>query len=183
MHQLSYQYRIYIAAAIFAVFAVVVVVFGYGFFDSRNEALAEQAAVTKQAYENAQAEQKSYEQGKRDLATLEKKDLKPLELFSQDVTVVDKIADLEAKAKAEQISFTLQVSGTRSDAAPLPGTISSLLIVPYTMNVAGSYEQVLRFLERVEHVNFATSVKGITISAQKGNQVRALITAEFYIQK
>jgi hypothetical protein len=183
MTPLSYKYRIYIAVTLFAIFAIGLFLFGYDIFGNRNAVLAQALTAKTKEYDELEQEQRSFELGQRDLKTLESKPFQPDELFSKDTKVVKEIKTLETIAAEQGIDFKLQVSGTSKDAKKVEKTKRELFAVPYTVTLEGSYEAVMKFMESIEHLNFATHVTGVSINALKGDQVRAVLTAQFYIKK
>ena len=183
MKKLSAKYKIIIVLAGFLLFAVGMFTFGYGILDKRNEALANTASQLKVEYDILQREQKSFQQGKKDVETLASKEFPPGELFSRDTKVVKEIQLLEQTAARYGVEMKLAISGTVKSAVKVPGTSSELLAIPYNMTLDGSFEDILKFIETSERLSFVTSANVVNITAIKQGQVRATISSEFYIKK
>jgi Tfp pilus assembly protein PilO len=181
--KLNYLYKIYIASGLFLV--VVGVLFGYAFpwAHAQNEAIAARLVEKSIEYKALEVEQRSFQAGQRDLAELAKKDVKPSDLFSQDIRLVTEIETLEFLASKGDLDMTLQISGTVTDAKKVPQSIANIFLIPYTMTVIGDYGNLMKFMEEVEHTPFVTQVNAIVITAVSGSEVRATLNGSFYIKK
>ena len=167
----------------FVVIAAAMFLFGFGLLEGRNAAVGAEVTAKKQEYDQLLQEQKSYQAGKNDLATLKTKSVQPEDLFSQDTHVVREIKALEDLSKAGGLDMVLQVAGTAKEAQPLKNASGKLYIVPYTLVLTGPFDKVLNFIDNTEHLDFVTSVRTLTIAAQKGNVVKVSISADFYIKQ
>jgi hypothetical protein len=153
----------------------------YGNMNTRNQALAEQAAKKNKEYEEVLAEQKSYELGKRDIETLQIKPVHPNELFSQDTKVVKEIQVLESLAKNLGLNLTLRVSGSAKTAPKLTKATSQIQAVPNSLIVEGPFDKIINFVESVERAPFIAPVKNLAITALPSGSLRAILYPEFYI--
>jgi hypothetical protein len=182
MKGFSYKYKIYALVAAVIVAVLIFFLFVYGWMDGRNETVAAAVAAKNQEYAEVQAEEQSYELGKKDLVTLQSKPFQPADLFSQDTKVVKEIKTLETLAGTLGVRFSLNVSGTIKDAPKLPGVSSTLYTVPYTVTLEGPFDKIVNFIETTEHLNFVTQTKALSLGASEGGGTQATLTSEFFIK-
>lgn len=183
MKQLSYKYKIIIMVVGFVIFAVLMFWYGYNILDSKNAVLSAAAIERQTEFELLQVEQKSFEQGQKDLASLSEKAVPPSELFSKDTKVVKEIKKLEEIAAQNGLVLSLAITGSTLTAEPAEGTLSEILIVPYVATLEGSFEGIMKFMESTEHLAFATQTSMVDISAQPKGPLRANLNSQFYIKK
>ena len=88
---LTNKVKIIILVAVFFLFALGMYLFGFGIMASKNQIVSDAIAQQNVELEVLLREQKSFEQGKKDLAILEKSQFPPDELFSSDTKVVKEI--------------------------------------------------------------------------------------------
>ncbi len=181
--KLSSRYKIYIAATGFVV--VVGLLFGYlySILQTSSETIAARIFQKDKEYKGLQSEQLSYEAGKKDLAELEELPKKPADLFSQDVRLVKEIQTLETLAKNASLTMTFSIAGTSSEAKKAPKSIANIYFVPYILNVTGSYQNIVQFMDQVEHVPFVTHFQEISLTALEKDQVRGSFVGNFFIKK
>lgn len=175
--------KIIILAIAFVLFAVGMNLFGFAVMGNNNEDLSNAISERNVELEVLQREQKSFEQGKIDLAILEKSDFPPEELFSRDTKVVKEIQQLESAAQLYGLELTISVSGSVKDAKPLPGTNSGLFVIPYTITLEGNPNNILMFIQASERMSFITHIKGLNMSVRTEDMTTAVIRSEFYIKK
>lgn len=182
MNKFSYKYRIY--ALIVCWIAAVGILFGYffGLLNTRNAAKVEELVVKKKELLELQAEQKSFQLGKADLENLEKKEIKPENFFSKDTSLVKEIQSLENLAASNKVKLNLGISGT-STSLTKAKTTSELLVVPYSMQVEGTYSDVVRFMQGLEFLTFITHARVLSIQATTNGSVSATLSMMFYIKK
>jgi len=182
MKGFSYKYKIYVLIA--AVVMAALVFFGliYGWVARSNEAVANGLTAKNQEYAEVLAEEQSYELGKKDLVTLQSKQLQPADLFSQDTKVVKEINTLETLAGSLGVKFNLSVSGTVKDAPKVPGVSSTLYTVPYTVTLEGPFDKVINFIETTEHLNFVTQTNALSMGPDDKGGVQATLTSAFFIK-
>jgi len=179
---MTYKSKISLVVAIFLAVAAIMFFFVFPRFHSRNVKLSLDVSSQRQTLEQLLQQQRSYEQGKKDLETLKTKPVQPDELFSRDTRVVKEIKTLEDLSKTYALDMSLQVSGTAKDAQKVKSS-TQLLFVPYSLSVTGPFDKVLAFLDSAEHLSFISPIKTIAITAQKDGIVKTTLTADFYIKK
>ncbi len=182
MNTMSYKTKIYMAIVLVVLLCLIFFFFIYGRMNASNQALAESVAAKRQDHEDVLAEQKSYEQGKQDLAALAKKKLQPADLFSQDTKVVKEIKTLEAISHNLGLKFTLQVTGTSKNAIVLPKSTAKIATIPYNMVLEGPFDKTLNFVEATQHLPFITQIDKISMSGSATGTVFTTLSAEFYIK-
>ncbi len=183
MNTFSYKYKIIIAIVVFVLFAVGMFFYGYNIFDSRNRMMADSATQRQGELETLRREQRSFEQGNRDLANLAARPYPPEELFSRDTKVVKEIRMLEEIAARFGLGFRLAIAGNTKTAIAAPGATSELFVIPYTATLEGSYEQLNNYLQEAEHLPFATHTTKVSVAAQESGDIKAILSSEFYIKK
>lgn len=166
----------------FIMFSGLMYWFGYGVIGTRTQVFSDAINTKKVELEVLQREQKSFEEGKKDLAEVAKSAYPPSELFSNDTKVVKEIQQLEATAQKYSLDMTLSVSGTAEEAVKVPGTAGDLYSIPYTISLAGPFQSAMQFMQIAEHLPFISHVKQLTVSASS-KDTRTVITSEFYIKK
>jgi hypothetical protein len=181
--KLTSQMKIIILLVGFGIFAILMFFFGYGIMAGRTASLADGVAQRRLELDVLQREQKSFEQGKIDLAALDKSSYPPDELFSRDTKLVKEIQQLEAAAQTYVLDMDLRVTGTVKSATKVHGTTAELYSIPYTLNLDGSVDNVLMFVQKMEHLPFITHVKTISIRAVSDDEVKATINPQFFIKK
>ena len=179
---MKYKTKISLVAVVFAAIAAIMFFFIFPRFHSRNVNLSVEVSSQRQTLEQLLQQQRSFEQGKKDLETLKSKPIQPDELFSRDTRVVKEIKTLESLATTYALDMKLQVSGTAKDAQKVKSS-SQLLSVPYSLTVSGPFDKVLAFLDSAENLPFITPVKTLVVSAEKEGIVKTILTADFYIKK
>lgn len=183
MKNLGAKYKIAIMGVVFLLFAVVMFMFGYKIFATRNQGLADSTSQRRLEYEVLQREQKSSEQGKKDLAELENKTYPPTDLFSQDTNVVKEIKTLEDAATKNNIALSLQISGTAKTATKVAGVSSELYTVPYIVTMEGTFTDLMNYVQTTEHMPFVSYTKVMNINAIDDGKVRMVMNSDFYIRK
>jgi Tfp pilus assembly protein PilO len=158
--------------------------FIYPKFDSKNQALVDELNTKKAEFDNLQSERKSFELGQRDLKQMATRPYQPQDLFKTDKFLVEAVEQLEQGARESDVEFTLQVSSvSTTTAVKPPKTASGLIAIPYSMEVKGSFANVVSFMERTEHMPFITHVEAVEIRAAANKTVLGSLRAQFYIRK
>jgi hypothetical protein len=183
MTTFSYKYKIIVAGVAFVLFAIGMFVYGYNILDGRNQVLADTATQRQAELEMLRREQRSFEQGKRDLANLAAREVPPEELFSKDTKVVKEIRSLEETAARFGLSFKLAIAGSTKTALVFKGASSELFIIPYTATVEGSYDELHSYLQEAEHLPFVTHTTKLSVTALESGDIRAILSSQFYIKK
>lgn len=138
MNGITSKTKIIMVIAGFIIFAVLMFTFGYKILGHKNQALADGAAEQRKQLEILQREQRSYEQGKMDLAKLKDSPYPPEELFSSDTKVVKEIQQMEESAQRYGLEMKLSVNGTSKNAIRVPATAAELYSVPYLLTLEGN---------------------------------------------
>ncbi len=183
MKQFSYKYKIIIAVVLFVLLALGMFIYGYKILDQRNQVMSDAAMERESEYALLKTEQTSFEQGQKDLETLAKKEIPPDELFSKDTKVVKEIKALEDLAAANSVSFSLSISGTSKTAIKTVGSASDVYTVPYTATLRGSFDDVMRYMQKSEHLPFVTHTTSFNINSDEGGLVKAILNSVFFIKK
>ncbi len=159
--------------------------FAYGFpaIDRSNRAVAANIAQEKSQMLDLETQEQSFLLAKRDLQDLAQQPIQPQDFFSQDVTLVKEIEELEALGKSENVHLTLGgISGT-INSEPKAKTKSALYAVPYSITVNGSFADVVNYVQTLEHVDFVTALTSLSMAGSGGDNVTASMSATFYIRK
>lgn len=183
MMALTSKLKIIIVVVLFVFFVIGMMMFGYGIMSSRNQAAADVISQRRIELEVLQREQKSFEQGKKDLAQLEASDYPPGELFSSDTKVVKEIQQLESVAQRYDLTMNISVVGTAKTAVKVPNTSGELYAVPYTITLTGPFPNALKFMQMAERLPFITHAKDLAISVTAADKARTVISSEFYLKK
>lgn len=183
MNSLNSKTKTILLLAAFVLFAVGMFFFGYGIMADRNQIVSDDIAKRRVELEILQREQKSFEQGKKDLAQLASSQYPPENLFSKDTRVVNEIQRLEEAAQRYSLDLTIGVTGNTKTAEPVPGTSSGLNAVPYTMTLNGGFGNALLFMQMAERMPFISHAQNLSITVSTGSDTRTVITSEFYLKK
>lgn len=183
MPKLTYRTKLFIVVITFAIFAGVMFTFGYGILESRNTARLDLVNKQNLELEVLKREQKNFEQGQIDLASLDKKTYPPADLFSKDTKVVKEIRVLEELADRYKLDLSLSISGSTKNAIKAPGVGSDLFIVPYVVSVEGTFNNILNYIASTEHTNFVTHTQEVQMSSIGEGKTRATITSQFYLKQ
>lgn len=183
MPKLTARVKLFIVIFSFAAFAALMFAYGYAIIENRNQGRLDLVNQKNLELEVLRKEQTNFEQGKKDIEALASKAFPPQELFSKDTKVVKEIRDLEEFAARYSLEMNLAVSGTSKTAVKVPGVTSDLLLVPYVVTVTGAFNNIMQYIEAVEHSTFITQTKAIDITAIAGGLSRAELSSEFYLRK
>lgn len=181
--KLSAQKKIYLVSAVWLAVVFLMFNLGFKFLDSSNKKTREK--IQEQTKEEAVLinEKESYDSAKKDLDELKAKTVQPEEFFSKDITLVNEIKFLEELGSQYGVKLNLSgLSGTVKT-APKAKTQSDIVIAPYGINVAGSFPNVLAFLEHMENLPFLTQLTGFSLSAAGGKDVVLNMSANFYLER
>lgn len=182
MRNLNGKLKIIILVAGFAVFLVLMFLFGYGIMGGKNEVLADSYTQRRIELEVLQREQKNFEEGKKELAKLEQAVYPPDELFSRDTKVVKEIKQLEEAAKLYELQMKISISGTTKSATKVPTSSGELFAIPYTITLKGAFANTLLFMQAMEKMPFVTHAKQVDVSVGAENISTTVIASEFYIK-
>lgn len=181
MLKTDFKKRIIVSSTCFVLFSFGL--FGYLFpwFQRSNASLGERVLAERKEVLLLEAEQRNFEQGKRDLDALAQKTIQPADFFSSDTSLVQEIRTLEALTKSLGINLSLAVAGT-IDKAPKAKAATEIRIIPLTMQVTGEYGSLVQFLENLEHLPFITSIHSVTVVPQEDNEVLLTLVGNFYVK-
>lgn len=182
MKGLSGKFKIISLIVGFALFILVMFLFGYGIMGDRNQSLAEDVSQRRLELEVLLREQRNFEQGKKDLAKLEEAMYPPDELFSRDTKLVKEIQQLEAAAQAYNLGMKISISGTTKTATKVATTTGELFSIPYTLTLEGAFSDTLMFMQTMEKLPFVTHGKEVSVSVGAENKSITVIASEFYIK-
>jgi Tfp pilus assembly protein PilO len=183
MNSLNSKTKVILVIIVFLIFAVAMYMFGFGILGNRNQVAADSISQRRIELEVLSREQKSFEQGKKDLAQLEQSLYPPGELFSRDTKVVNEIQQLEATAQRYSVELDIAVAGTSKTAVKVPDTTGELFAIPYTITLSGPFSNILLFMQASERLPFITHAKDVSVSVNAENAARTVISSEFYIKK
>lgn len=183
MNNLSAKNKIYMLVVGWFVCCVLVFMYGFSFLDNSNESLVTKHADQQKKLAMLQAEIESYKQAQVELDKVAKQKYRPDDLFSQDVSLVNELKNLEDLAKMHNVGLVIGgLSGTLRNAQKAK-TQSEVFTVPYSLYVTGSYQDVAAFLENIEHLRFITTVNSVSITSLSNNDIAMNLTALFYLRK
>jgi|GEM_PF-2409468 len=134
-------------------------------------------------YNDLQAQIQSLYAMQQDLDQLSKASVKPDDLFTSDVQLVNEIQHIESIAKSTGNDLKISITGTAKDAQPYR-SYSKLYAVPYTISLTGPFPATLAFLHYFENSYFVSPPTAIDISNQLAlaqGQVKTTILANFFI--
>ena len=182
MNKLSFKYKILSLGGVWLVMLLILFGWLFSWLQGFNTDHAIDVLAKRKEYAELQAEQKSYIQGKADLDNLAKKDIQPSSFFSKDTSLVGEIQTLEKLASDSGLKIVLGIAGT-SKVAEKANSKSDLLIIPYTLQLTGSYDGAFAFVSGLENLPFITHVKHLQITTTGKDTVSLTMGSVFYIQK
>lgn len=182
MKKTSFKNRIFVLLVTLVVFLTSLFVYFFGLLDKSNNALVEKNSAEKKELLELEAEQRNFELGKQDLDSLSNRPYKPENFFSQDITLVKEIKELELFAKNSKVDLKLSVAGTIATAIKAK-TIGDIYQIPYTIQVIGPFSNVVGFLKTLEKSDFVTHLTSANVNTVKSTEVNAVFSGLFYIKK
>jgi Tfp pilus assembly protein PilO len=181
--KLNSKIKIFLVSGAFLLFAGIMFFYGYGILASGNQAIGDTVKQRRTELDVLQREQKNFEQGKKDLATLSSATYPPDDLFSSDTKVVKEIQQLEAASNLYGVELTITISGTTKTAIKADGATGEVYKIPYTMTVTGTFENTLSFMQAIEHLPYVTRIDSLQIAVGEKNKSVSTFLSEFYIKK
>jgi Tfp pilus assembly protein PilO len=175
--------KIITGIAVWLVITLALFLYGFRILDHSNQTLADQLLAQKNSYRQLEAEQRSYQLGKKDLEALAQKSYQPSDFFSNDTKLVKEITSLEALAGDYGLDFRLQVSGTIDSAIKSPGAAGPIVLVPFSISVSGPFAKVVDFMDQTEHLAFILHVKALSVSAADKGNVATVMSGNFFLIK
>lgn len=182
MKKTSYKNKIILLSGILVL--AIAGLFGYFFnlLDKSNAAVVDKILIQKKELLELQAEQRNFELSKQDLNLLASRPYKPDNFFSQDITLVKEIKELEGFASATKVDLTLSVAGT-IDTAVKAKTVGEIYQIPYTIQVKGRFANIVAFLKTLEKTDYVTHLTSVNVNTVSSSEVNAVFTGLFYIKK
>lgn len=180
--KLTARTKLFAVIIAFVVFAGFMFTYGYGIMEAQNRTQLDTINQKKLELLILEREQENFTQGKKDIAELQSKEYPPQELFSKDTKVVKEIKKLEELASRYSLEMSLSVTGSVETAEEATEVTSELLIVPYTLQLEGAYQNLQKFLQAAEHTAFINHVTQINVEAEETGMVRANLFSRFYLQ-
>lgn len=182
MPKSTYQMRIIGSVTVFIVLLGLAFVYGFPWLSSLNRAKLEEILASKKVVIELKQEQANVEQAKKDLQDLSSKVRVPEEFFSKDITLVDDLRILEAKAKESAVDMTLSVSGTLNTAVKAK-TASELYSVPFSVQLKGDFKDVVAYMDFLEHFGTLFTVRSVSMLGGTSDVVTANLVGNFYLRK
>lgn len=183
MGKISAKNKIFILLSVWLVFSMVMFLYFFGILNASNSNYVENLTQKNKDLAVLNAERESYIQARDDLARIEKEEIKPDNFFSKDTSLVNEIKTLEGWAKKLELQMQLAgVSGT-INTLPKAKTLSSIGTVSYSVNLLGSFTQVVNFIEVLENLNFITNINSLSISSSTNGLVNMSLSANLYLKK
>lgn len=180
---MNIQTKIYLTLVVWLCLLGAMFGYGFGILQNSNSESLVSISQEKDQLLSLQAEQQSYLLAQRDLEDLSEKEIQPKDFFSKDTTLVREITALENLGKINQVTLNIAgISGT-IDSLPKAKTISPLFVMPYSMTVTGSINNVLNFVESLYNLDFITTINSFTLGAANKNTLNVNLTANFYLRK
>jgi hypothetical protein len=182
MARISNNRKIYVSITAWLLASGFLFWYGFPAFEVSNLVQARKVLEKSKMYQDLQQQQASFQAGKKDLETLAKKPYQPGNFFSQDTSLVKEIVTLENLAATQNVQLDLQVTGTKATATKAP-TAGDVVQLPYTIVLTGTTPDVVSFLEYFENLSFVTHATHIDVSSIKDGQIKATLSAIFFIAK
>lgn len=111
-----------------------------------------------------QAQTKNLTQMQADLDVINKKSIKPDDLFPIDVSLVNQLKFIENIAQQTNNQLTIQITGSENQATPVSGSLSHLLQSPYSIKIVGTFPDAVNFIQQMETSYFISPIAGINMS-------------------
>jgi Na+-transporting methylmalonyl-CoA/oxaloacetate decarboxylase gamma subunit len=184
MKQKPQTYQIKIAVSITGFVVVVIVLFTLVFpwLLGRLERRVADILDRKKTVLELRQEQRNMELAQQDLEELKAKPLAPDDLFSQDITLVTELLQLERKAKELNITLSLTVTGTVATATKAK-TTSDLYAVPFSLQLVGRFGDVVAYTDYLEHAAAVMTIRTVSVNASNQDMVTASLGGLFYLRK
>jgi hypothetical protein len=159
--------------------------FGYviNIFKKGNKVLESSVSDKQGTLQSLEVQQKGYLQGKEDIDKVAEQSIQPDDLFSKDVSLVGEIQTLESLAKVYNVTMKLGgLNGTIQSISTVKLN-NSLYVVPASIIVTGNLDNVVAFLDHVEHLPFATKINTINIAAMEDRSISLTFSINFYLKQ
>jgi hypothetical protein len=181
--KLSAKNKIIILSVAWLVISFIMLSFIFKIMDTKNQAALERMATDRQDLAILQGKSLSFKQAQSDLEKLSKEELQPTDFFSKDINLVKEIQvleDLDAKFNTKVVFSG--VSGVIGKGQLSADTASAMSLVPYTLSVNGSFQDVVKLVESFENLYFISKINGLSLSSSGEGGVNANIGSGFYVE-
>ncbi len=155
----------------------------FKFLDEANQQTLNVMSDQMQNLAVLKSENENYKRAQSDLALLAQETYQPDNFFSHDITLVNEIKTLEDLSA--QLNLKMQLAGVSGtiNTAPKATTKTPMAVIPYSIALSGNLQQVVNFIESLEHLSFITNVTSVSIATGVSGQVNASLAANFYLLK
>ena len=182
--QLSAKNKIMIFSAVWIFVSTLMFLFLFKIMDARNQAALNDMAKNRQDLVTLQGQSLSFKQAQADLDKMAKMDIQPKDFFSKDITLVKEIQVLENLDGKFNTKITFSgVSGVVTEGLQPSDTISPLVYVPYTLQINGSFSDVLKLIQTFENLSFVTKVNQISLTSSGDGKTNAALSSGFYVER
>ena len=117
-----------------------------------------------------------------DLIKVNAQPVKPSDLFTSDLHLVNEIKKIEDFAAKTNLTETLTVSGTADKAQPVQSA-SGLSVVPYSIILKGPFPNEVNFVKYLENSSFISPVISFNVLYSQPNNSTMTILTNFYLSK
>ncbi|MDB4939605.1 MAG: hypothetical protein JWO40_30 [Candidatus Doudnabacteria bacterium] len=117
-----------------------------------------------------------------DLTKVNTLPIKPSDLFTSDLHLVNEIKEIEQYAEKTNLTETLTVSGT-ADKAQSVQSASGLSQVPYSIVLKGPFPNEVTFMKYLENSSFISPVVSFSVLYFQPNNATMTILTNFYIYR
>ncbi len=183
MQKYSFNYKIYLAAAVWLILCALMYFYFFGLFDKSTNAILDNIWKQSKELKLLKAEQDSYRLAKEDLEKINTKSLKPEDFFSKDITLVKEIKVLETLGDKYGVDMGFSGVSGIANAAPKAKTISDIAIVPYSISLQGTFANVVNAIEALENLDFITNLSALSASTGLGDNINVSLNASFYLRR
>jgi Tfp pilus assembly protein PilO len=175
--------KIYLAVFLWLVLCASMFGYFFSLLNKSNKELTSQITAKSRELQLLEAEQQSYKQAKTELDKLKRERYQPERFFSKDAALVDEIRTIEKVAGDLNLDITINgLRGTLKEHTKA-NTQSEVYVVPFSMNVVGTFADTVTFMETLENLHFITNVNTVSVNAGSAGQVNAALVSNFYLKK
>ena len=176
----SAKNKIIVLCAVWVVVASAMFLFFFKILDGKNREILDGMSQDREDLALLQSESDSYKKAQGDLDLMAQETIQPEDFFSKDVTLVNEIRTLESlnNKYGTQVIF----SGISGTVGPSSGG-TSLMEVPYNINIVGSLANAVDLIENFENLSFITKANGVSFTSSGDGKVYVNINSNFYIRK
>ena len=110
------------------------------------------------------AQASSLRQIQDDFSKINQMSVKPVDLFSTDVSLVEQFKYIENLATVTNVNLELAITGTADNAQSIKNVKSKLITIPYTIKVQGNFPNIINFIKNFENSYFISPISGLAIT-------------------